>query len=69
VDKAKKAGATEAQIAEKARQMAEFKEMYRNPLVNVSLTFLEPLPVGMLFALITAVAVSRKRRARGAAVA
>jgi hypothetical protein len=69
VEKAKKAGATDAQIADKARQMAEFKEMYRNPLVNISFTFLEPLPVGILFTLITAGAVSRKRRAGDAAVA
>jgi hypothetical protein len=49
--------------------MNELKEMYRNPLVNIALTFLEPLPVGLLFTLVTAVALSRKRRVQGAAVA
>jgi len=65
VAKAKQSGATDAQIAEKAKQMAEFKEMYRNPLVNVALTFLEPLPVGLVFTLVTAGVLSRKRRPEG----
>ena len=68
VEKARTSGATEAQIAEKTKQMTEFKEMYRNPLVNISLTFLEPLPVGVLITLVTAGVLSRKRRAEGAAV-
>ena len=49
--------------------MAEFKEMYKNPLVNIALTFLEPLPVGLVFTLVTAGVLSRKRRTEGAAVA
>ncbi len=68
VEKARTSGATEAQLAEKTKQMTEFKEMYRNPLVNISLTFLEPLPVGVLITLVTAGVLSRKRRAEGAAV-
>jgi hypothetical protein len=69
VDKAKKAGATDAQIAARMEEMTKFKEMYRNPLVNIALTFLEPLPVGILIALVTAGAVSRKRRVEGVATA
>jgi hypothetical protein len=69
VEKAQKSGATDAQIAEKTKQMTEFKEMYKNPLVNIALTFLEPLPVGILLTLVTAGVLSRKRRAEGAAVA
>jgi hypothetical protein len=49
--------------------MAEFKEMYRNPLVNIGFTFLEPLPVGLLFTLVTAGVLSRKRQVDGVAVA
>ena len=62
LDKAKKSGATDAQIAEKNKQMAEFKEMYKNPLVNIAFTFLEPLPVGLFFTLTAAGVLSRKRR-------
>jgi len=69
VDNAKKAGKTDAQVAELTRQMAEFKEAYKNPLVNVAYTFLEPLPVGLPFALIAAFVYSRKRRGPGTALA
>jgi hypothetical protein len=67
VEKAKKSGATDAQIAAKAKQMSEYKEMYKNPLVNIALTLLEPLPVGILLTLVTAGVLSRKRGAERAA--
>jgi hypothetical protein len=69
VEKAKKDGATDAEIATKTAQMTKFKEMYRNPLVNIALTFLEPMPVGLIFTLVTAGVLSRKRRVEGAAIA
>jgi Protein of unknown function (DUF4199) len=69
IEKAKKSGATDAQIAEKTREMTELNQMLKKPLVNIALTFLEPLPVGILYTLITAVALSRKRRVQGAAIA
>jgi hypothetical protein len=69
VEKAKKSGATDAQIAAKTKQMAEFKEMYKNPLVNIAYTLLEPLPVGLLFTLVAAGVLSRKRGPEGGAVA
>jgi hypothetical protein len=69
IDKAKQSGATEAQIAEQVKQMTQFKEMYKRPLVNIALTFLEPLPVGILFTLVTAGVLSRRRRAVGTAAA
>ena len=62
IEKAKQSGATDAQIAAQTKQMAEFTEAYKNPLVNIAYTFLEPLPVGILITLVTAVALSRKRR-------
>ena len=62
VQKAREAGATEAQIAERTRQMDQFKDAYRNPLVNIAYTLLEPLPVGLLFTLVAAGVLSRKRR-------
>lgn len=69
VEEVKKSGATDAQIAEQTKKWAEYTELYRNPLVNIALTFLEPLPVGILFTLITAGVLSRKRREEGAAIA
>lgn len=69
VEKARKAGATEVELAERTRQMTEFKEMYQNPLVNIALTLLEPLPVGILATLVTAGVLSRRRRTELAAAA
>ena len=66
LEKARAAGATEAQVAEKAREMAAFNEQYRNPLVNAAFTFLEPLPVGLLLTLVSAGLLSRRRRAEEA---
>lgn len=62
IAKARESGETEAEIAARARDMTKFGEMYKNPLVNVALTFLEPLPIGLLFTVVTAGALSRKPR-------
>ena len=41
--------------------------LYKNPLINIAITFLEPLPVGLLFTLVSAGVLSRKRRDQSAA--
>lgn len=64
--KAEAAGASEAEIAARRREMAEFAEMYKNPLVNIALTALEPLPVALLFTLLTAGVLSRTEDGRQA---
>ena len=66
VEKAKKSGASETQIAAQKKEMSEMMNLYKNPLVNIGVTFLEPLPVGLLFTLVSAFALSRKRREPGA---
>lgn len=66
VEQARQSGATDAAIAAKAKEMAEFKEMYKNPLIVAAFTLLEPLPVGLLFTLVSAVTLgplARRRRA------
>lgn len=68
LDEARKAGATEAQIAAKTKEMADFAEMYKNPLVNIAFTLIEPLPVGLVFTLVTAGVLSRKRRVEEATI-
>ena len=64
MEKAKKNGATDAQIAAQKKEMADFIELYRNPLINIAIPLLEPLPVGLVFTLVTAGVLSRKRRAK-----
>ncbi|MEP7157754.1 MAG: DUF4199 domain-containing protein [Betaproteobacteria bacterium] len=68
VEKVRKSGGTDAQLAAQKKEMAEFAEMYKNPFINIAFTFLEPLPVGLLFTLVTAVVLSRKRRDAGEVV-
>lgn len=65
VDKDRRAGATEAQVAATRKEMDEFREMYRNPLLNIGLTLLEPLPVGLVFSLVSAGLLSRRRPTMG----
>ena len=62
VEKAKKSGASEEKIAAQKKEMQEFMEIYKNPFVNIAITFIEPLPVGLLFTLVSAGILSRKRK-------
>ncbi len=61
LEKARAAGETDAQLARRETDMKEFAESYKNPLVNIAWTFLEPLPVALLFTLGTAFVLSRRR--------
>ena len=60
LEKKREAGASEAELSAEAKKMAEFGELYKNPLVNIAFTFLEPLPVGLVMSLVTAGALRRK---------
>jgi hypothetical protein len=66
IEKLKQSGASAEAVAAKTQEMAKFKVMYQNPLVNIAFTLLEPLPVGLLFTLVAAAVLSRKRRAQEA---
>lgn len=64
LEKARAGGASEASLQAKERELKEFYRMYKeNPLINISFTYLEPLPVGLLITLASAYGLSRKRRA------
>lgn len=58
----KASGASQAKIDSTMAEMQHFSEMYKNPLYNVAMTFLEPLPIALLVSLISAFALSRRRR-------
>ena len=55
-------GATAAEIATLRAETEKEVAMYKQPLLNMLMTFVEPLPVGLIVALISAWALSRKRR-------
>lgn len=67
MEQAKKSGATEQQIAVQKKEMDEFMELYKNPLFNIAITYVEPLPVGIVFTLVTAGILGRRRRPKDAA--
>jgi len=62
VDKARQAGESEEAIAAKQAEMAKFAQMYRNPLINSAMTFLEPLPVALIMALVSAGVLRRSKK-------
>ena len=61
IEKARSSGATEAQVEAKKNEMGKFKELYKNPVVNVGLTFLEVFPVGVVVVLVSAGVLSRRK--------
>jgi len=61
LDNMRAAGASAQEIAAKAEEMKRFKVLYDNIFFNVAMTFLEPLPVGLIMTFVSA-AILRKRR-------
>ena len=53
-------GVGEQVVELKRQEMKKFVEMYNNPLFNAAITFIEPLPVGLILTLISA-AILRKK--------
>ncbi|MGV3611345.1 MAG: DUF4199 domain-containing protein [Fluviicola sp.] len=53
-------GKSETFIAQQDAEMKEFMIQYQNPFFKAAMTYMEILPMGILFALITAIALRRK---------
>jgi hypothetical protein len=62
LEKARRDGKTEAEIAAKQAEMQKLAEMYKNPVFNSAITFMEPLPVALVIALVSAGILSRRRK-------
>jgi hypothetical protein len=60
--KAQEAGASAAEIAAKQAEAAEFATMYANPFIRAAFSFLEPLPVGLIFTFASAGILSRRKQ-------
>jgi hypothetical protein len=70
METARAGGATEAELAAQQAELARFAEMYKNPLISMAFTLIEPLPVGVIVSLVTAgVLRRRKETVVGGAVA
>jgi hypothetical protein len=53
-------GADEQAIQKAQTEMAEFIEIYKNPLVRFGMTVLEILPVGLIMSLLSAIILRKK---------
>jgi hypothetical protein len=62
IESLRKSGATDAQIAAKQAELQKMAVMYHNPIFNSAITFMEPLPVAIVFALVSAGVLSRRRK-------
>lgn len=50
----------DAELAIKAEEMESFKEMYKNPVFVVLITFSEVLPIGLIVAVVSALVLKKK---------
>lgn len=50
---------SEIEINKKIAEMEDFKELYKNPLVKIGMTFLEIFPVGLVISLLSAFVLKR----------
>jgi hypothetical protein len=62
LEKARASGASQAELDRQVSEMARFRELYRNPLINAAITFIEPFPVGLVITLVSAGVLARRRR-------
>jgi hypothetical protein len=60
---ASRAGATQAELTEKAEEMEKFKEMYKNPLFVILASYAEIFPLGLVITLISALILKKKQAA------
>jgi hypothetical protein len=67
IEKVKASGASQEVVNAQLQRMKNFKALYDNPFINVAITFTEPLPVGLIITLVSAV-ILRKKKARTTAV-
>src|SRR5688500_9640739 len=62
LEKARASGDSPEEIAREVAKVERSMEMYRNPVFNAAITFIEPLPVGLIITLVSAGILSRRRQ-------
>ena len=66
VSKMKESGSSPQEVSAKLAEMKSLQALNNNPLVGFLLVFLEPLPVGLLVTLVSALILRRKNKAMSA---
>jgi hypothetical protein len=64
VEKARASGESPAAIEQRMADMRRLAELYRNPVINAAITFIEPLPLGLVIALVSAGILRRRPQRR-----
>jgi hypothetical protein len=62
LDKLKTGGASQLEIDKQTKEMANFVRMYRNPLFNAMMTYVEILPVGLIVTVISSLILKKRAR-------
>jgi len=60
IQKMQSSGATAAAIKQQTEQIDRLKVLYKNPVFNMAMTFIEPFPVGLVITLLSAAVLRRK---------
>ena len=61
LDELKASGASQLEIDKQAEEIARFGKMYKNPIFNAMMTYMEILPVGLIVTLISSLILKRKK--------
>jgi hypothetical protein len=61
VAQARAEGKSAEEVAAIEQHLAQFKEAYKHPLIRIAYTYLEPLPVGLIFTLVSAGLLRRRK--------
>jgi hypothetical protein len=61
IEKAARGATSPEEAHRKVAETQRFLALYKNPLINSAMTFLEPLPVGLVITLVSAGVLRRKR--------
>ena len=60
IKKLKESGASETEMSKNLAQLQQYKDIYKTPLGIFGVTLMEPLPVGILGALVSALILKKK---------
>jgi hypothetical protein len=60
IKKLKESGASEAELSKNLAELQQFKDIYKTPFGVFAVTLIEPFPVGVLGALVSAFILKKK---------
>ena len=60
IEKVRASGAAPEEVESQRQRMDTLKELYKNPIINLAMTLMEPLPIGVLITLISSLILRRR---------